>query len=82
MRLAARLIRYPFGLPGALALGGNLFRPTCTHKKTTGKLLQRTQPLVVGKQHFPAQIIPIRSSHSCLAADCRQLQPIALPKML
>ena len=66
VRFTPRLVRHSLGLTGAVARGGNLLRPTNTHHKTTGQLLQRSLALIVSKQQLTAQIISKGFPHICV----------------
>src|SRR5664279_2416859 len=69
LRLGARppltpwLVRHALGLPSAVPLCGNLFRPAQAHQEAIRKLLQRLLALIVGQQKLTAQVIPIWLRH-------------------
>ena len=57
------LVRHALGLPSAVPLCGNLFRPAHAHQKAIRQLLQRLLALIVGQQKLTAQVIPIWLRH-------------------
>src|ERR1035441_6158515 len=61
--LTPRLVRHALGLPGAVPLCGNLFRPAHAHQEAIRQLLQRLLALIVGQQKLTAQVIPIWLRH-------------------
>src|SRR5271165_3510417 len=61
--LTPRLVRHALGLPSAVPLCGNLFRPAHAHQEAIRKFLQRRLALIVGQQKLTAQVIPIWLRH-------------------
>ena len=63
---------YPFGMPTAVPLCGNLLRPAHTYQEAIRKLLQRLLALIVGQQKLTAQVISIWLRHQ---STCRRVLP-------
>lgn len=80
--LTARLVRHTLCLTCAISLSRDLLRPAQAHDKPLRQFFQRSISGVVGRQKFPAQVIPIRFTHIGFIAEYRQIKSTLLRETL